>query len=622
MAEKKEKRYVSDNAPLMAEWDWEKNNELDFSPYVLTLGSNKKVFWKCSKGHEWLAIIANRGKGNGCPYCAGQRAIQGENDLQTVNPTLAKEWNYDKNNGLTPMDVMPNSGKRVWWQCIKGHEWQATVESRNYGRGCPMCNSERHTSFPEYALMFYLQEYGIEVIHTYNGQGYELDIYIPSKRIAIEFDGYYWHRNKTKQDSEKNSKCRKDEIKLYRIREDLIPLDDSSMDYIIRKDHKDLSKTIELILSEIAETIVDVDLERDALAIENLREYAEKDSSILFTNPELANEWNYRKNGKLKPENFLPNSNKKVWWKCRKEHEWQAKICSRTFGNGCPYCAGRYVVKGETDLSTINPTLAKEWNHDKNGDLKPENFTANSGEKVWWRCDKGHEWVAPITDRNNGSGCPYCLGRYVIKGKNDLQTINPILTREWNYEKNTELKPMDILPNSGIKVWWKCTNGHEWQATLNHRSHGRGCPYCAEKKVLKGFNDLQTVNPALIAEWDYEKNGSLKPDCVTKSSNQKIWWKCVRGHEWQAPVGARNQGRGCPYCASQRILKGYNDLQTLNPTLAEEWNYEMNMGLTPSDVMPNSNKKAWWKCRNGHEWQALISNRNKGSGCPLCRKKH
>ena len=69
MAEKKEKRYVSDNAQLMVEWNWEKNNELNFKPETLTLGSGKKVWWKCSKGHEWQAIIANRSKGSGCPEC-------------------------------------------------------------------------------------------------------------------------------------------------------------------------------------------------------------------------------------------------------------------------------------------------------------------------------------------------------------------------------------------------------------------------------------------------------------------------------------------------------------------------------------------------------------------------
>ena len=69
MAEKKEKQYVSDNAQLMAEWNWDRN--ADFDPLRLTFGSNKKVWWKCSKGHEWQAIIANRNEGRGCPYCSG-----------------------------------------------------------------------------------------------------------------------------------------------------------------------------------------------------------------------------------------------------------------------------------------------------------------------------------------------------------------------------------------------------------------------------------------------------------------------------------------------------------------------------------------------------------------------
>ena len=114
MAEKKEKRYVSDNAQLMAEWNWEKNTELNFDPSQLTLGSNKKVWWKCSKGHEWQSTINNRNIGQGCPYCSGRYAVKGVNDLQTVNPTLAKDWNYEKNSGLTPTNVMPKSNKKVY----------------------------------------------------------------------------------------------------------------------------------------------------------------------------------------------------------------------------------------------------------------------------------------------------------------------------------------------------------------------------------------------------------------------------------------------------------------------------------------------------------------------------
>ena len=252
---------------------------------------------------------------------------------------MAKEWNYEKNGGLKPENIMANSNITVWWKCHKGHEWRAKISNRNNGRGCPICNSERNTSFPEYALVYYLEKYGLEVVHSYREKGYELDVYIPLIKTAIEYDGYYWHKNKAEKDLEKNQKCKKDGIKLYRIRENLPKLNDSSIDYVVRKDQKDLPKILEEVLSEITRTSVDVNLERDTIAIDNLREYTEKANSLLFSNPQVAKEWNYEKNGNLKPEHFAANSNKKVWWKCEKGHEWQAAIYHRNKGRGCPICA-------------------------------------------------------------------------------------------------------------------------------------------------------------------------------------------------------------------------------------------------------------------------------------------
>lgn len=546
-----EKKYIIDNAELMAEWNWERNT--GFDPSQLTIGSGKKVWWKCGKGHEWQAAIVNRNKGNGCPYCSGRKVLTGYNDLQTVNSVLAKEWNHEKNNGLTPADVTANSNKKAWWKCSKGHEWKAIIANRNKGVGCPICNSERNTSFPEYAIAYYLKKYGLDVIHSYREKGYELDIYIPSPKIAIEYDGYFWHKSKAKKDLNKNLRCQKDGIKLYRIREGLPQLNDSSIDYVIQRDQKDLPKILEEILSDIIGTNVDVNIKRDSIAIENLREYSEKERSILLSNPEIAKEWNYEKNGNLKPEYFATNSNKKVWWKCSKGHEWQAVIASRNSGGyGCPYCLGLYAVKGENDLQTVNPGLAKEWNWEMNGTLTPEHFTANSGEKVWWKCSKGHEWQAKIYHRNNGSGCPYCSGRFSVNGENDLQTVNPALAKEWNYARNSGLTPIDVMPNSSKKVWWKCSEGHEWQASIAHRNNGCACPYCSSRKVLKGYNDLQTVNPALEKEWNYEKNNGLTPTDVMPNSNKKVWWKCSNGHEWQAVIKDRNKGRGCPVCRKSK----------------------------------------------------------------------
>ena len=276
--------------------------------------------------------------------------------------------------------------------------------------------------------------------------------------------------------------------------------------------------------------------------------------------------------------------------------------------------------KKEKKYLIDNPTLMAEWNWEKNNELglDPKTLTCGSGKKVWWKCTKGHEWLATIDSRNRGNGCPYCSNHKVLNGYNDLATLNPKLANEWNYEKNGDLRPENFAPNSNIKVWWKCGNRHEWQATINNRSNGNGCPYCAGQKVVKGENDLVTLNPTVAKEWNYEKNGDLNPEDFTSGSNKLVWWKCSKGHEWQATINNRTNGYDCPYCAGRFAIKEINDLATINPKLVKEWNYEKNGDLKPEDFTANSHKKVWWKCEKGHEWQATIANRNNGTGCPYC----
>lgn len=470
--------------PILAnDWDYEKNGQL--KPIDVLSNSHKKVSWKCNNGHSWESTIADRNNGNGCPYCSGRYAIKGRNDLLTVNPTLASEWNHEKNKELTPNDVLPNSDKKVWWKCNKGHEWQATVGHRSNGRGCPICDSERKTSMPEFTIVYYLKKYGLEAIHSYKALGYELDIYIPSKKIAIEYDGSFWHKNRLKNDLEKNLKCKKDGIKLYRLREGLPSLNNYSIDYIIQGKQNNFCQVLEKILSEIIGIKIDINLEKDIIDIENLREYTEKKNSLFVSNPKVAREWNYERNGNLTPEQFFAHSNKKVWWKCIKGHEWQANINDRNNGRGCPFCASKKVFQGYNDLAIVNPTLASEWNYEKNNGLKPIDVLPNSHKLVWWKCLKGHEWQAVIKSRNSGNGCPYCANKKVLKGYNDLQTINPVLASEWDYKKNGVLTPMDVFPNSNKKVWWKCRNGHVWKAIISDRNKVTNCPECYKNRFDK-----------------------------------------------------------------------------------------------------------------------------------------
>ena len=229
-------------------------------------------------------------------------------------------------------------------------------------------------------------------------------------------------------------------------------------------------------------------------------------------------------------------------------------IKSRMEGNGCPVCANKTIIPGENDLASCAPLLAEQWHPTKNGSLTPRDVPCGTIRKVWWRCERGHEWQAGIDSRVSGKGCPYCGGLLVIPGETDLETVAPEIAGQWCYEKNGKLRPDEISAYSNKKVWWKCDKGHEWQVRVASRtSGGSGCPICSGRKVLAGFNDLQTKEPRVAAEWHPTKNGALKPTMVTVGSTKKVWWKCPLGHEWKTVVYSRATGRkcGCPECAGK-----------------------------------------------------------------------
>ena len=202
----------------------------------------------------------------------------------------------------------------------------------------------------------------------------------------------------------------------------------------------------------------------------------------------------------------------------------------------------------------INSDLIDEWNWEKNNELGfyPDKLTLGSGKQAWWTCEHGHDYSMPIYARQVGhNNCSYCLGKKVLVGFNDLQTVKPILASEWNYNKNGKLKPTMVTGVCGKSVWWICEHNHEWEAKISNRANGNGCPYCSGYYILDGHNDLATTRPDLALEWNYSKNGVLSPTQISRGYNKKVWWKCSRcGYEWQAAPNSRdNMGSGCPECS-------------------------------------------------------------------------
>lgn len=282
----------------------------------------------------------------------------------------------------------------------------------------------------------------------------------------------------------------------------------------------------------------------------------ETDLATLY--PDLVHQWHPTKNSALTPEQVLPGSHRLAWWICEKGHEWQAQIKSRVAGCGCPVCANRQIHPQENDLSTQYPQLAAQWHPIKNGPLTPNHVAPGSIRKVWWLCERGHEWQASIASRVSGCGCPVCTGRKVVAGENDLGSHFPRVAVQWHTQNNGGLTPQQVTAYSNRKVWWQCEKGHDYQATIASRTmRGSSCPYCSGKKVLPGFNDLATLVPDVARQWHPTLSGPLGPQMITAGSHRKVWWECEQGHVWKALIYSRTgpQKCGCPICA--KTVKKY-----------------------------------------------------------------
>jgi len=253
-------------------------------------------------------------------------------------------------------------------------------------------------------------------------------------------------------------------------------------------------------------------------------------------------------------------------------------------------------------LSVTHPELAAQaygWD--------PQSVTAGSGLRRGWVCARGHKWDAVVGERVRGSNCPYCAGRKVLVGFNDLSTTHVELASQahnWN--------PRELSAGSNRRVDWICSLGHVWTTTVAHRALSMtGCPYCRNLKLLVGFNDLKSRFPQVAREAD-----GWDPETVVFGTDKKRSWICEVGHRWVTTVVSRTRDhRGCPKCAGQQVIVGINDLQTTHPEVASTA-----YGWDPSSVMAGSStKRMHWRCVLGHVYIKSVSNRAlRGDGCPYC----
>lgn len=343
---------------LATEWHPTLNK---LTPKEVTSKSSKIVWWRCKKGHEWKAPISsrtNRGKLRECPYCSG-RKVCGDNCLSITHPLLSKEWHPTLNGNITPDDVTFGSDKKVWWLCEKEHSYKCTISNRTcLDRGCPECSRVRKTSFAEQVFYFYFKNIFPDAENGYRMQPHniEIDLFIPSIKLAIEYDGGYYHKfnSRYRYDIKKSRILIKEGLKIIRIRdknlsdivrEDVIVFkrfgnDIKSLKEVLIQVSRYISRNFEL--SEEQSVKVNklrfVDISRDRFDIMSQLTQIEIERSLLYSNPGLSKEWHPTRNKSLKPQHVSSGSNMKVWWLGECGHEWMAVIAARNKGSGCPKC--------------------------------------------------------------------------------------------------------------------------------------------------------------------------------------------------------------------------------------------------------------------------------------------
>ena len=524
---------------LADEWDTEANG---ITPDKISPRDTTVYRWKCKNGHpSFTRSVEHRvSRHDTCPYCTGREVLPGANDLQTLYPDIAAEWDKEANGGILPSQVSANTWKPYHWICPKGHSYSKKVYLRTHSIqsvDCPKCVKAHSTSFPEQAVYFYTKQFYPDAINRYRGlskTGLELDIYIPSWQIGIEYDGKPFHSSEEakKKERHKYEICRRKGIKLIRIKEGKMkdyPLFFDSADemYYVKKrpsdaemdnflisffmeltkwSHNHIAFYVDPITKNKASYYslgVDVNIKRDRPKILEYLIDDERSFGALY--PELAQNWDKEKNKNLTPFKLTPGSNYPAFFKCERcGKSWSATIASvvkwkRTLCKKCSMGdngknSTKRAIEEKGSLGEKFPEIIKQWNIEANGKLTPFNIPINYRKEVFWKCPVcGYKWSQTPNSRvrkESFTGCPHCSGRVAMPGVDDLETLYPKIAKEWDYEKNGDVLPSQIRPHSNKKRFWICSkHGISFDAFPGNRIKGCGCYLCKSEKIKakKGF---------------------------------------------------------------------------------------------------------------------------------------
>ena len=356
-------------------------------------------------------------------------------------------------------------------------------------------------------------------------------------------------------------------------------------------------------------------------------------NDIFHNSPRLRKEWSKKNN--IPVHLALSHiDTKKYWWNCSIcQGEYLCSIpIRREVIDSCPYCNDEQPLKGYNTISDIHPELTSYWSSKNTQKIDEITLSEAKNKKYIWLCDccnlEFNEKLSIVLDKFSNINnrelkkiCPYC-NKKIPKPEESLGYKKPFLKSEWLENINGDI--YNVFSNSNDIIEWICRKCHRnFKAKISNRAEDdKCCPYCSNRILIKGINDLATTHPHLIKEWSNLNDRQLS--CLTNKSSYKAWWKCsVCSNTYQQVVSSKLISKtSCPYCRKTKVLKGFNDLATTHPWLIKEWSTLNDRDRDSSSIMCNSNYRAWWKCAEcSKEYRQSVKKKilMNISCCPSCQ---
>lgn len=273
--------------------------------------------------------------------------------------------------------------------------------------------------------------------------------------------------------------------------------------------------------------------------------------------------WDYEKNT-MDPGNLGSGMHVSAWFLCDNGHSRFAPINSTIKRKSrCRVCLGLEIVPGVNDIWTVEPELTSRY-LDTSRNIGIDTTRVSAGNptlKLDWTCGT-HYWSdSPGKMYGRYRGCKYCDGRAIYPGYNDAFTLNPEIADRLVYDPSAGVDYTKISTSSTRVLTWTCENNHIYDASVRSivRDNSK-CPFCTRRIPLKGETDLYTTHKELVdLMWDFDKN-TILPNTLLSGSDNIVWWKCAKGHSWEAHVYSVTGGSRCKKCVG-RVSKGEDELE-------------------------------------------------------------